>query len=304
MKATTRRMYLRTGMGRRRGRAVGYVLLAPALLLHVLVIAVPSVLTFLLGFYNWNILGAPQFIGLQNFTHVIHDPVFYEALSHNGIWTVIFLTVPVAIGLAAAVFITRVHRGQMVYRILFYLPATMASVVVARVWQWILDPFNGIGHLFAHGPLRFLDSGWLSSPGLALYSVASVNIWAWWGFLCLLFVSSLGQIDPSWYEAASLEGASGWQQFRSITLPRLRPVLIFILLLTMLWSFTTFDYPYLMTGGGPAHASEVLSTWIYFQLVNSMSAGYAAALATTTTVLLLVVIVGYIYVRIKGWETT
>ena len=143
-------------------------------------------------------------------------------------------------------------------------------------------------------------SGWLTDPNIALYSVMFANAWAWWGFLCILFLTGLGQIDEALYEAARVDGASQWKMFRRITLPLLRPTLVFVGLLTTLWSFTTFDYPYVMTQGGPAHSTDTLATWMYFNLVNYSSAGYASAIAVCTTGFLLVVIAAYVYTRLRG----
>ncbi len=126
--------------------------------------------------------------------------------------------------------------------------------------------------------------------------------WHFWGFDFMVFLAALQQIDRNLYEAASLDGASRWQIFQFITVPLLRPTLIFILLMTTLWSFNAFDYVYIMTQGGPAHSSELLATWIYGSAVAARRAGYASALAVSLTLISSGVIVAYVYLRRRGME--
>ena len=290
-------------LGRAPGRRSGWWFILPALIINLLVVGIPSVASFGLSLFNWNGIGAAHFIGLQNFRQLFtNDPVFVGAIVHVLKWTAFFLTVPVALGLGSAVLITRINRGQIVYRTILYVPVTIASVVVANTWSWLMDPILGVNSILqAHG-LGFIALGWLTDPNIALYSVMFANAWAWWGFLCILFLTGLGQIDQGLYEAARVDGASQWKMFRRITLPLLRPTLVFVGLLTTLWSFTTFDYPYIMTQGGPAHSTDTLATWMYFNLINYSSAGYASAIAVCTTGFLLVVIAAYVYTRFRGWE--
>jgi len=272
-------------------------------LINVLVIGLPSVASFGLALFNWNGIGKARYIGLSNFRQLFTtDPVFIEAIGHVLIWTAFFLTVPVALGLGSAVLISRVSRGQIFYRTIFYVPVTVASVVVATVFGQLMDPIFGINQVLQAHHLGFLALGWLTDPHLALYSVMFANTWAWWGFLSILFLTGLGQIDQSLYDAARVDGAGAWTSFRRVTIPLLRPTLVFVGLLTTLWSFTTFDYPYLITQGGPGHASETIATWMYFNLIDNSAAGYASAIAVTTTGFLLVVIAAYVYTRFRGWE--
>jgi raffinose/stachyose/melibiose transport system permease protein len=286
---------------RRRFRAWLFVL--PALIASGGIVGIPSLFTVGLSFFSWSGLGAAHFIGFQNFVQLFtDDSVFVVAVEHVLIWTVWFLTIPVALGLGSALLVSRISRGQIAYRTIFYLPVTIASVVVSKIWQWLYDPVVGVDPVLQAHHLNFLAPNWLTSTHVVLVSIMIANTWAWWGFLSVLFLVALGQIDGTLYDSAKVDGANAWRSFRFVTLPLLRPTLIFIGLLTTLWSFITFDYPYLMTQGGPAHASETLSTWMYFNLINMSQAGYAASIATTTTGFLLVVIACYVYVRIRGWE--
>jgi raffinose/stachyose/melibiose transport system permease protein len=293
-------------LGRRAGRwrrLAPYLFSAPALILHVSVILIPSLVTFGLSLFQWDGLSTPKFIGLGNFhTMFTEDRIFRIAFTNTVKWTLLFLVVPVAMGLFSALMIAAIRVGQMAYRTMYYLPATMASIVVGRLWLWIYNPFTGLNVLFQQAGLGLLALNWLSSPNIALYAVAFADNWRWWGFLSVTFLAALSQIDPVLHEAAALDGAGTLQRFWYITLPLLRPTLIFVWLTTILASFQVFDMLFVMTKGGPGNSSQSLATWIYFQFINSFNAGYASSIAAMTTLMLSAVIVGYIYLRMRGWE--
>ncbi len=296
-----RRSAVRRRIDRKKLTALLFV--APALLLHIGVVAGPSLFTFVLSLFKWNGIGRMTYIGLGNFRQMFTDDrIFRIAVSNNVKWTIMFLTVPVALGLGAAVLIGNVKRGGMIYRTLYYLPATIATVVVARMWLWIYNPFIGINTLLQSLGLNFLALDWLSDRNLALYAVAIADNWHWWGFLCIMFLAALTQIDNTLYEAARVDGANAWQAFWHVTVPSIRPTIVFVMLMTTLWSFLVFDLVFLITRSGPGNATTTLATWIYFQAVSNLSSGYASALATMTTLMLSLVIAGYVWVRMKGWE--
>ena len=150
--------------------------------------------------------------------------------------------------------------------------------------------------------LHWLALTWLGDPQTALYSVAFAWTWHWWPFPMVIFLSALQQIDHSLYEAAAIEGAGEWQCFRYVTIPMIRATLVFLALMTLLWGFGTFDYIYVMTRGGPANASEVMSTWIVTQAVDYRRMGYASTLAVALGLISSGVIVVYLYLRRRGLE--
>lgn len=289
--------------GRRLRRVVlpyGFVL--PAFCVHLLIVGIPSLVTLGLSLFAWSGLNSPSFAGLANYQQLIGDGVFRQAVAHVVEWTAFFLVVPMVMGLGTALLLRGVGRGQVVYRTVYYLPVTMASVVVGRLWQWLYDPFSGLTALLHQHGIGWMGAVTLANPRLSLWMVAFANNWAWWGFLTVMFLTGLGQIDREVLESATIDGASSVRRLWHILLPLLRPTIVFVVLLSTLWSFTTFDYPFLMTGGGPGHATEMLSTWMWFQLVDMNNPAYASTIATSTTILLLVVIAGYVYVRLRGWE--
>ncbi len=288
-----------------RRRAVPWFFILPAVLLHLLVIGGPGIATFVLSFTSWNGFTFGKFIGLANYhTLFTNDGTVLPAMLNNVKWTIIFLTIPIGLGLGAALLIRSIRHGgvQMVYRTIFYLPATVSGVVVARVWQWIYDPFYGINTLFASWGWTGLVQSWLADPNIALYAVANADNWRWWGFVMIIFLAALQNVDPTLYEAARIDGAGRFDLFWHVTVPSIRPTLVFVGLLTILWSFQVIELIYLMTQGGPGNASMTLSMWIYHQAIYNYNPGYASAIAVVMTVGLSIFIGGFVYLRYKGWD--
>lgn len=284
---------------------VPWLFALPALTIHVLVVAGPSLATFALSLFNWNGLTVKSFVGLDNFVYVLtRDSTFPVALANNLKWTLIALTIPVALALGVAVLVRSIRSGaiQVAYRTIFFIPSTIAGVVVARIWQWIYHPFYGINQILMTGPFSFLALGWLTDPNVVLYSVAVADNWRVWGFLMVVFLAALHQIEPALYEAAQVEGANRWQIFRYVTVPSLRPTIVFVILNGIIGSFLVIELIYLMTLGGPGNASQVLSMWIYQQAVFNFQPDYASAIAVLTTLMLSVVIAGFVMLRKRGWD--
>jgi raffinose/stachyose/melibiose transport system permease protein len=281
---------------RRRAAVVGWAFLAPLLLLNLLVVLGPSVATVYYSFTDWSGLGPATFIGLDNYVKAFGDEKVHQALLHNLIWFALFLTVPMAMGLLGAYLLSQVKRFQMLFRALYFIPYVVASVVNAAVWKMLLSPTSGVGHLLG------TDQSWLGDPDTSLLSVNFVVDWHWWGFLAVIFLSAMQGVDPSLYDAAKVDGAGRWQQYRHVTLPGIRPTMVFIVLMTVIWSLKAFDYIFIMTQGGPAGSSEVVSTLMYKQAFNEYSAGYAAALGLSMTVVTAAILAVYQWMRKKGWE--
>ena len=281
-----------------------WLFILPAVLIHVLVIGVPTIFTFVLSLTSWNGFNFGKFIGLDNYRQVFNDPTVALAIGNNLRWMVIFLTIPIALALGVALLVCSVKGGglQMVYRTIFYLPATVSSVVVGRLWQWIYDPFYGVNTLFTSWGLTSLAQSWLSDPNFALYSVANADNWRWWGYLMVIFLAAMGTVDTTLYEAAQMDGASRLRQFWHITLTSLRPTLVFVGLLTIIWSFQVIDLIFIMTQGGPANSTMTLSMWIYQNAVYNYVPGYASAIAVLMTLGSSAFIAGFVYLRYKGWD--
>ncbi len=276
--------------------------LMPVLLLNLLVIGVPSIIGILYSFTEWSGYGDPVFVGLANFDSLFRDGTFFKSLFNNLIWTGIFLTIPVALGLLGAYLLSGIKRGQMFFRVTYFIPYVIASVVNAQLWRFLLHPRHGIGALLADYSITFLDFPVLGTRETALYGVALVDGWHFWGFLVVIYLAAMSQVDVELYEVARLDGATRLQQFRYVTLPSIRPTLVFTLLMIIIWSSLVFDYIFILTGGGPAHASEVMATYLYDNAFFRFDVGYAASIGVMMSLWVGLAVAGFVILRRRGWE--
>ena len=288
---------------RRRKLLTAWLFMVPLLAINVLVILGPSVATIYYSFTDWSGIGPAEFVGFENYTDLLADGDFWVAMWHNVVWTFLFLTVPIVMGLLGAILLSQIKRFQMIFRVAYFIPYVVASVVNAAIWQNILDPSRGIGSALGSIGIPFLEGvSFFGSETLALPSVAFVNIWAWWGFIVLLFLTALQSVDHDLYEAARMDGAGRWQQFLNVTLPGIRPTFVFVVLLTIINSLLVFDYVYIITRGGPAGASEVVGTLMWKQAFERFEAGYAAAMGLGLSFVSGIIVVIFVFLRRRGWE--
>lgn len=250
--------------------------LVPTLVINVAVILIPACLTIVLAFYRWDGMSTPVFVGFGNFDSLWNDRVFWRALRNNIVWTAIFLTIPIAMGLLAATMLLVARRGSTFFQVIYFLPVVIATVITARVWQgMIYSPVTGVfGYLQSIG-LPVVNP--LSKPSMALLGVATVDLWHWWGFLCVIFFAALRQVPAEQIEAARIEGATFFQMMRYVLLPGIKPTIYLMMIMTVIWSFLVFDFVYILTQGGPASSSEVLSTYAYGKAFYDLNVGLAAA---------------------------
>lgn len=265
----------------------------PTMIINVVIILIPALLTMALAFFRWDGITAPVFIGLENFRELWTDRVFWTALGNNIIWTAIFLVVPVAIGLVAAAMLLVVRRGRMFFQVVYFLPMVIATAILARIWQgMIYSPVSGVNGMLQRMGFPTLDP--LTQPSTALYGIATVDLWHWWGFLCVIFFAALRQVPQEQIEAARIEGASFWQTIRYVLLPAIRPTITLMMIMTVIWSFLVFDFVYILTQGGPAFSSEVLSTLAYRSAFYDLAVGKAAAVAIVISLFGLIATAFYI----------
>ena len=267
--------------------------IGPTLLLNVIVIVVPAILTVALAFFEWDGLGSLRFVGVANFRNIFSQAIFLQAIRNNIIWTVIFLVIPMAMGLVAAELIRR--TGWQFLKAIYFVPTTLAIVVVAFIWSYIYHPIRGLGAVIGLPPV-------LGMPSTALYAVALANIWAWWGFLCAVFHSAIQGISLDLYDAGALDGATGWQEFWYITLPQIMPSIVFMSIMTIIWSFQVFDWIWVTTGGGPEGATEVLATLLFKRGFEARILGEAAAIGVIISLFGVSAISLLYYLQRKGAE--
>lgn len=288
---------------RRKYGLIAWAFMLPFFLVNFVVVLGPSLSTFYYAFTDWSGVGPAHFIGLANFVQLFHDADFHQAVIYNLLWVGMFLTVPIALGLLGAFLLSQIRHFQLLFRAIYFIPYIIASVVNAAVWQQLLDPQQGLAFALDRLGIHWLDNVYfLGDKKLALASVAFVDNWHFWGFLVVIFLAAMQSIDAELYNAARVDGASGWRQFYHITLPGIRSTLGLALLLVTVWSLLVFEYPFIMTQGGPAGATQVMTILLYKDAFALNEPGYAAAMGLCISLLAIVVALIFVILRRKGWE--
>ena len=242
--------------------------------------------------------GTAPFIGLENFADVFSSPIFGPALVNTLLFTGISIAFQFTIGMALAVFFFQKFPLSSTLRALFLVPWLLPLIVSASTWSWMLNSESGV----VNSVIRTLGGdqvNWLTSPQWALTSVIIANIWIGIPFNLVILYSGLQNISQDLYEAASLDGATGAQQFWRITLPLLRPVSAITILLGLVYTLKVFDIIWIMTKGGPADSSTTLATWTYQLGFGSMLPDFGPAAAVGNLLIILALVFGLIYIRVQ-----
>lgn len=280
----------------KRENRIAFFSLAPIFLYHFIIIVLPSFNTLYSSFTNWNGLGTKELIGLANYQELFQDPTFFIAIGNNLKWMAIFLTIPIFMGLILGYTLSRIKKGALFFRAAYFLPYVISAAIAGKIFAAFYNPYFGINIAFKALNLDFLAIDWLA-PVNSLFSVALVDLWHWWGFLLVLIMSALQQIDPMLYESAEVEGANEVQKIWYITLPCIKQTLVFIVLATMVWSIGTFEYVWVMTKGGPG--SELLSTMLYKNALFKYKGGYACSISVVQTFIAFVIFASFGLIRKK-----
>ncbi|WP_202872877.1 carbohydrate ABC transporter permease [Kribbella capetownensis] len=267
-------------------RRAGLLMVAPALLHALIWIGIPLVAAVVLSFTSYDVLTPPRFAGLDNFRELVHDDVFRRAVLNTSVYT--FFTVPVAmtIALLIALMLNSKLTGRAIFRTAIFIPQVTATIAVALVWLWIYDPRSGL----ANAILSFLGldgPNWLSSTSWAMPAVIMVGIWQGIGLKMLIYLAALQSLPGELYEAASVDGASKVRQFFSLTVPLLKPATFFVFVTSVIGAFQSFDQVYILTDGGPANSTTMMTYEIYKSAFREFRMGYACAQSLVLFALLL-----------------
>lgn len=272
-----------------RERLISLSFLIPALLLFAIFVVYPIVYNVQASTLKWDGVNPGTFIGLDNYRELIDDPVFHRSLINSALWIPLTIVPQGVMGFLLAVALNQKLRGSTIYRALFFIPAILSPVVVGIVWQRIMDPFNGVlTQVGQASGMEFLTNDYLSDPATAIFAVIFVNVWMWTGFSMLFYLAGLQLIDPSVLEAARIDGASGLQTLLRITFPLLKSTTLSLVLLGVIGSLKTFELVYVMTEGGPNHASEMLPTFAFQEAFKLQNVGYASAISMVLLVIAVV----------------
>ena len=285
---------------RRQQAYYGALFVVPGLLIYTVFMLFPFFATIYLSFTNWNGVSPERdFVGLANYARMFGDATAIKAFVNNVVWVIIGTIAPVVLGLLEALLVwTGSQRGSLFFRTLFFLPFVLPLVVVGIVWQWIYHPLFGVLNsvLDAIG-LDSLSRGWLADPHVALYAVLIAAIWGATGFCFLILHAALQNVDISTVEASMIDGANWFQRARNVIIPQIAPQLTMVTAVTLIGGFAVFDIVFVMTGGGPGNASEVLATYTYKTAFQQNQAGYGSALAMLITLLSLVSAIVFVRLR-------
>lgn len=260
--------------------ALGF--LSPTLIIFITFILFPVFFSFYLSFQKWNSFSwSGSFIGIDNYLRMISSEEFWLVLKNTLIYTVGTVPLNMAISLLIAYGLNKKLVGKKLLRTLFFAPVVVSPVAAALIWRWLYDPNFGLIN-YVLGFLGIDPVNWLNDPSAAMFALIGMGVWKTFGYNMILFAAGLNAIPDSYYEAATIDGASAWSKFWHITVPLLSPTTFFIMVMSMIGSFQVFDIVYVLTSGGPLGSTKVLVFYVYeyaFKFNGEM--GYASAVSYT-----------------------
>ncbi len=267
-----------------------WLLLAPNFIIAAIFTVYAIVYSVYLSFHDVDLFGNTfTFIGFENYTKSMSDPLFAKMLGNTFIYVLFTVPIGMAISLVAAVLLNQPIKGRMLIRGSFFLPTILPIVAIAQVWIWIYEPTYGLLN-FMLQKMGISDPAnpvlWLASPNTAMMAVIIFSIWKSFGYNMIIYLAALQGISRQLYEAADIDGANGWQKFFHITLPGLRPATFFVLITSINGSFQAFDQIYVLTQGGPLHSTNVIAYYIYQYAFEYFEIGRGAAVSLVMFILL------------------
>jgi ABC-type sugar transport system permease subunit len=288
--AASRRPFLQ------RESALGWLLLAPVLLVMLVLVVWPFGTAIWIAFTDKSIGRDANWVGLANFSQVVSSPRFLRSIQNSLIFTVAAIALKFVLGMAMALVLNRAFFGRNVLRAYFLVPWVLPGFVAYMIWRWFLDPLQGVmNYALTDLGLITFPLEFLSSTTLALPSVIVAHVWRSFPFYGVAFLAGLQNIPSEQYEAAAVDGASGWQKFLFITIPGLRHVILVVLMLSTIWTFNSFEPVYLLTGGGPADSTVVYTVLAYEMGIVNMRLGEASAVPV-----LILPVLGLFIVALSG----
>jgi multiple sugar transport system permease protein len=271
---------------RRRGALIGFGFVLPMFVLFVAFRFTPFAGGIGLAFSSMDLGGEISWAGLANFRHMLADRLFWKALTVTLVYTLIAVPLVIAVSIGLALLVRRSFAGVRFFRSVFFLPMITSLVLAGVIFIWIFNDDGPVPSLMS--ALGLPTGSWLTSSALALPAVAIVAAWGRFGFDMLVVLARLNEIPRELEEAALIDGAGPWQRFRHLTLPQLRSVVFFLVVIETIGSFQVFDAVYIMTAGGPVNSTYTLGYMLYDQAFKFFNFGYSAAVSMVLFVIVLV----------------
>lgn len=267
-----------------------YGFLTPALILAILFIVLPIILAFTYGFTDYYLLkpNDKEFIGLENFKRMLTDEVLLQSFKNTLKFVVFVVPLQLSMALGLALIVNKKIRGVGFFRTAYFSPAVLSLVVISILWTVMLNPTSGlINELLAN--VGISKQPFLSSASQAMYTIIGISAWSGCGYQMMIFLAGLKNIDGSLYEAADIDGANAFQKFLFITIPSLKPILMFLVITTTIQAFKLIVQPMVMTGGGPDYSTITILQYIYEYGFRHRNIGYASAITLVFTIFLVVI---------------
>ncbi len=271
-----------------------YLFILPGLLFFATFMIYPLVQAFRISLYDWKIMpgAVSPFVGLGNYLRAFQDQVFWIALRNTVLYTVVTVPGQMILAMLVAVLLDAITRGRVIYRALYYLPVITSWVVVSLLFKYLFDSSEAgiINYLLMHVVHVISEPiTWLREPGSALAAIMALGIWKGLGWSMIIFLAALQGIPYELHEAAAIDGASARQRFFRITLPLIRPTIVFVLVMLIIGGFNVFISVYLMTGGNPLHRTETMLSYMYNEAFNFLEFGYGAAVSYLLALIIFVI---------------
>lgn len=271
----------------RQMRRAGWWFLAVPLGLFVVFMLLPMGMAAVISLTDYAIIGDTTWVGWENYARILDDAFFWTALRNTARYTLMYVPLGLVVALGTALLLNRSYRAVRLFRTLFYIPVVSSTVATATIWYWLLNPQKGLlnvalGWFGIDGPRWLYDSQW------AMTAIVLMSVWAGFGTNMIIFLGGLQGVPGDLYEAARLDGANLWQQFRYVTLPSLTRTTFLVSTLLIIGAFQVFDQAYVLTKGGPGNSTVTMVYYIYNKGFGSLEMGYASALSFVLFLIILV----------------
>lgn len=269
------------------------IFILPALCCYLSIAAFPLLCSTVLSFFNWDVAGLNQFVGLKNYIQLFTtDRIFQKAVIHTFAATILCLVIQIPSAVFLAYLLTRLKRGRNFFKVAFFVPNMISTSAIGILWVFILHPeFGLVNAILRVLGLEQFTHVWLGESDTALICVILAASWQYIGYHMIIYLCAMQNISASVLESARIDGATSWQAFRKITFPLIAPILKIDTVLVATGSLRIFDMVFVMTGGGPNHASEVIASHMYTRSFKGMQFGYGSAMAVILMILCIAVTV-------------
>ncbi len=275
-------------------RLTPYLFLILPLSLYCIWVIGPMFYSVWMSLTNSDGITRQDYIGLENYRRLFDDDVFWTSFFNNLKWLIAFITIPIALGLGLAMLLNNDLPGTRFFKAGFFSPMVVSSVVIGLVWSWMYQPYGMFNEILVWLGRDGMPIGFLADPDLVTWSIIGAALWRQVGYVMLLYLAGLKNVDKTLVEASRVDGASAFQSFRDIVVPMLQPVTVIIVVISVIDALRSFDLVNIMTRGGPYNQSSVLAQMMYIEAFNNYSMGYGAAIATVLAGISIVFIFAYL----------